>query len=99
MKTEKLAKLKQLYKYVEDQYVQKFCNKHGLEFDYFGGDIYCFGDYFFSFNEIKFDLENKLPKGLIIEWQNDSVEYAMNNPHGKAINLKSYSMGLRYKDL
>lgn len=100
MKNEKLSKLKELYKYVEDQYIHKFCNKHELDFDYCSGYVYCFGDYFFNFDEIKYDIDNKLPKHLILNWQNEGVEYAMNNQNSsKSINLQSYHKGLRYKDI
>jgi hypothetical protein len=103
MKTLPLSKLKAHYEYVCAEYVFKFCNKQGLEFDGWVGDdvggVAACGDYFFNLSDIVLDINNKCRKGLILDWQNDSVEAHMGNPSAESINYYSYSKGLRYEDL
>ena len=79
--------------------VEKFAKKHELDFDYWISDqvgtVACFSHhYFFQMSEIVYDLNSKQPKGLIVQWQQESIE----NQH-KTINFFSYSIGLRYEDI
>ena len=98
MKTIKLALLKSMYETACNQYVQKFANKQGIEFDGWVGDevggLAAFNcEYFFNISEIVLDINTKQPKCAILNWQNDNVEF------DQKINYKSYTMGLRCKDL
>ena len=105
MKTTPIAKLKAQYEAICNEYVQKFANKQGLEFDkdaWVGGTvggIVCLSDYFFDLADIVLDINTRQPKGLILKWQNDSIEAHMENPFTENINYYSYSKGLRYSDL
>lgn len=97
-KTIKLDQLKKQYEDVVSEYVQKFCNKQGLEFEHWIGDniggIACFGDiFYYNLQDVIWDVNSKQPKGLIIEWLYDSI----NNPE-KSINYYSYSKGFRFND-
>ena len=90
--------LKERYESIVDEYVAIFEKKHNLNFEFWvSGDkcgTACFGCInFFSISDIMFDINNKLPKGLIIDWINDSVE---SNKSKGYISLYSYSKGIRY---
>ena len=56
----------------------------------------CFGDImFFNVSDIMFDIDNKLPKDLVLDWLNDSVEFHEDKGY---ISLESYSKGVRFGD-
>jgi hypothetical protein len=103
-KTIKLQELKNQYDFACNEYLQKFCNKQQIESDGWVGDevggiaSFCC-EYFFSISDIVFDINSKQPKGLILQWQNDGVEYNMCGDKNESINYKSYTMGLRYEQL
>ena len=94
-----MSELRWMYEAICQKYVQKFAKKHGYPFDYWIGDevggmaSFC-EQYFFNFNEIVYDINNRVPKGLIFRWQDDCVEHPDSN-----INFKSYAMGLRHNML
>lgn len=106
MKLEKLSieKLKAQYEDVCNEYIRRFCEKQEIYFDGWVGDevggIASFiSQYFFTIDDITLDLNTKQPAGLILDWQSDGVDYNMFNEKTEYINYKSYTMGLRYKDL
>lgn len=74
-------------------YVDKFCKKHGLDFDFWvadlTGSVGCFSnDYYVGFETIRLDLETKQPKGKFFEWYDFSLGKSM---EGKGtINYYSY---------
>ena len=97
-KTLNLNKLNKQYEFVVSEYVQKFCNKHGVRFEFWVADeiggIACFGDIlYFNFSDIVYDIKSKQPKHQIIYWIYESIA----NPE-KSINYYSYSKGLRWED-
>lgn len=103
-KTIKLQELNKQYNFVCNEWVQKFCNKQQLDFDGWVGDeiggIASFScQYFFNLSDIILDLNTKQPKGLILDWQSDAVDFNMFNPSPQNINYKSYTMGLRFDNL
>jgi hypothetical protein len=103
-KTKKLGELNKQWDFVCNEWVKKFCNKQSLDFDGWVGDeiggIASFAtQYFFKLSDIILDMNTKQPKGLILDWQNDSVEYNLANENQRHINYKSYTMGLRYEQL
>lgn len=55
--------------------------------------------YFFNLSDIILDLKTKQPKGQILDWQSDGVDFNMFNDNQQHINYKSYTMGLRYNQL
>ena len=100
MKT-KIVKLKALYETIADEYVYLFEKKHGLELEHWVSDdktgVACFGDiYFFNVSDIMYDINNKLPKGFILQWIEDNVD---NQEKKGYINLNSYFKGMRFEDL
>lgn len=79
------------------KYIKLFEKKHSLNFEFAVNDdlldVISFGSvYFFSIDDIIFDIDTNQPKGLIIQWLEESLEYK-----DKIINYKSYSKGLRYE--
>ena len=94
-----IDELRRMYEDVCNKYVELFCKKQGIDFDYWiadeVGDISSFAcQYFFSISDIIYDLNHKVKKGIILQWQEDSVEN-----EGQSINFPSYAKGLRYSDL
>lgn len=82
-------------------YIRKFEKIHGVAFDFAVSDdltgVLCFGDHYFSMPDIVYDADNKLPVGLIFEW-NDAQIDANFKGDKQAINLRSYAKGLRYHE-
>ena len=103
-KTVKLQELNRQYEFVCNEWVQKFCNKQQIDFDGWVGDeiggIASFAcQYFFNLSDIILDLKTKQPKGNILNWQSEDVDFNMFNENQKHINYKSYTMGLRHEQL
>jgi hypothetical protein len=90
--------LKVQYEKVCNEYVKRFCEKHDLEFGGWVagivGDIASYGDFYFSFQDVVWDINSKQPKGLIIKWY-DEVLLSL----GPSINYYSYTKGLRTEHL
>jgi hypothetical protein len=92
----KRDELRQAYRAVANAYLKAFEKKHHatLEFwvsDEVGGTAYI-GDHYFDFEDIRFDIDNRLPKDMIWEWSDAAI--AMYES-GERINLYSWSKGLR----
>lgn len=97
---------RRLYRELRDvlsAYIQMFEDKHEVDMQYSVDDELigelCFGDaYFFHIADVVYDIDHDLPKGLILQWAEDSVDDSK-NPTRQTINLHSYAKGLRYEDL
>ena len=84
-------------------YIRLFEEKHELDLQYIVNDdimgVLDFGDvYFFNTSDVVYDIDHDLPKGLILQWAEDSIDDSK-NPTRQIINLYSYAKGLRYEDL
>ena len=94
-------KSKDLYKYfvaVCNLYAITFCEKQEMDFngwigDEIGGIAEC-NDFYFNLHDIVLDLRMEQPKGSIIDWYYDNLEY-----ENKHINYSSYINGLRISDI
>lgn len=86
--------LKGEYESVCRQYISKFSNKQDLDFEYWVGDVIggvaVFGDFYFNFQDIVWDINSEQPKDLIISWYSDCLNHT-----DRAINYYSYSKGLK----
>ena len=76
--------LKERYRNICNEYLQRFCVKQ--EFNYEpddawvagnAGDCANVGDFYFGFDEIRYDIDNDIPKGKIIEWYDYTLETSM----------------------
>lgn len=83
-----------------NEYLVKFCKKHGFDpecADWVGNDpgtIVSIGDYYFDFQDIKHDIDNNVPKGKMIEYYDYSLEEYMNTgSHG--VNYRAFLKGAR----
>ena len=86
--------------------VSEFCKKQDIEFDGWvadevGGIAGFVSQYFFNVCDLILDLKTNQPKGLILEWQNDSTDFnaIKREEERKFINYKSYTMGLRFNQI
>jgi hypothetical protein len=77
-------------------YIEAFCKKQEMEFEGTIGvcEIVICSDFYFSFQDIVHDIETKQPKGLIIKWYYDSIDF-----HPKVLNYKSFCIGLRFEHI
>ena len=103
-KTIKLQELNKQYEFVCNEWIRKFCNKQDIDFDgWVGGEIGGIASfacqYFFNLSDLILDLNTKQPKGLILDWQSEDVDFNMFNEKQQHINYKSYTMGLRHEQL
>ena len=94
-----ITELQSNYNNAVNEYIKVFEKKHGYSFtDWVGndvGEIACFIEqYFFNFTDIKYDIDNKVKKNLIFEYQDDCLAHPK-----KTMNFKSYVMGLRFEDI
>ena len=86
-------------KAVLEIYIKEFEAKHELTFDSaVGNDLMGVLDFgctnFYNMSDIIQDIDNEYPKGLVLQWHEDTIEH-----HPKYINLSSYAMGFRYEQL
>lgn len=100
-KTIRTTELKQMYEYVCNQYIRKFCNKQRMDFDGWvadeiGGIAEFASQYFFNMSDIMMDINTRQPIGLILNWQNEGVDAHFENDKSANINYRSYIMGLRF---
>lgn len=84
-------------------YIRLFEEKHDVDLQYIVNDdimgLLDFGDmYVFNMTDVVYDIDHDLPKGLILQWAEDSAD-DNKNPTRQTINLQSYAMGLRFEDL
>ena len=97
---------RQLYRELRGElsaYIQMFEDKHEVDMQFSVDDELigelCFGDaYFFHIADVVYDIDHDLPKGLILQWVEDSIDDSK-NPTRQTINLQSYAKGLRFEDL
>ena len=79
------------------EYLNIFCDKHGIEFDYWVADLIgtigCFGDYFISFEDIRLDLEKGINKDEFFKWYDMTLELALEEKY--TINYYSYIKGFK----
>lgn len=93
-----MKKLKLDYEKSVEAIVNAFEKKHDIGCmdwvaDDIGGVIEC-SDTFYSFNDIKYDIFNDVPVGVIEEWSEASLEAHYRKD--KQINFSSYVKGARY---
>lgn len=100
----KIEGLKENYEKVCEAYILFFEKKQGVVFDGWvanevGGVASFISQYFFNFSDIVLDVNTKQKKGLILEWQDDGVQFNFDKKETQYINYNSYTMGLRYTTL
>lgn len=94
-----MKSLKEKYERIVNAYIKEFEKKQDMQLEFWVGDevggICTFGDVlFFSFDDIRHDIDTNQPKGQILDWLYQSIER-----DGHTMNYKSWSMGLRYSDI
>lgn len=68
------------------KYVDLFCIKHALEFDYWVSDLTgtvasFSSSYFFNFENIRLDLEKGVNKSLIMQWYDEMLEISQSEEY------------------
>ena len=96
--------IKKQYEIAVNAYIERFVKKHGYEFTYWvsdevGGTACFIEQYYFNFTDIKYDIDNKVEKGLIFRHQDDSVNHYFKVDKDEIINCRSDAMSLRYEHL
>ncbi len=83
--------------------LKAFTKKQGLD-DYgwiaeeIGGTVSFGDDYFFDIKEIIVDLKTDQPKGLILKWQEENIEFNRFRGDKLYISYESYTKGKRLSD-
>lgn len=75
-------------------YIRKFEKKHDVKLQYAVDDdimgILNFGDaYFFDATDVVYDIDHNLPKEMILDWYNDTIDY-YKNPTKEKVSLEMY---------
>lgn len=91
--------LKERYRNICNEYLHRFCIKQGYHYEADdawvagnAGGCATIGDYVFGFDEIRYDIDNDIPKGKIIEWYDYTLETSeLDLP--LRINYPSYCKG------
>jgi len=96
--------LKDRYEAVCLEYIKLFCEKQEVDFDGWVGDevggMASFAStYDFHLSDIALDIDTNQPKGLILSWQNEHVNFNSFTEVRRYINYKSYTMGLRLNQI
>jgi hypothetical protein len=96
MKKISTKQLKIQYESICGEYLRRFIKKQGYEFSgWISGEIGSIAgfieQYYFSFDDIYFDINEECPRGMIFSWQDHNLEVGIDN----CINYYSYSKGLR----
>src|SRR5574344_1184048 len=70
--------MKEQYIHACNAYAKAFAKKHDYHFDGWVevGTVACFGDYFFDFTDIKFDIDNNIPKEKFWEYYDANLDYS-----------------------
>ena len=93
--------LKERYEAICEEYRKLFLEKQDFSFSYWiadevGGVLSCNEEYYFNMDEIRYDIDNDVEVGLILQAQNDFLDAYYKNEETKHINYKNYVRGLRY---
>ena len=93
-----MTELQARYKAVCRAYIKEFCDKQDLYFEYavlddLGGMLCFSNEYFINFDNIRLDIDEDAPKGLILDWHEKSLKHY----EKKNINYYSYLKGARYE--
>lgn len=75
-------------------YIRLFEEKHELDLQYIVNDdimgLLDFGDaYFFDATDVVYDIDHNLPKEMILDWYNDTIDY-YKNPTKEKVSLEMY---------
>lgn len=89
--------LKERFESIATAYVKAFCRKQGYYYDEdcwvnleIGG-VCCLCDYYFNFDDIRHDIDNKCRKGAIIAWYDYALTCYENDI--AIMNYKSFLAG------
>ena len=75
-------------------YIRKFEKKHDVKLQYAIDDdimgILNFGDaYFFDATDVVYDIDHNLPKEMILDWYNDTIDYYKKS-YKRKVSLEMY---------
>lgn len=96
--------LKSRYEAICEEYRKLFLEKQGFDAencywvaDEVGGVLSCNEEYYFNIDEIRYDIDNDIEVGLILQAQDDFMDARYKNDTTPHINYKNYVKGLRYE--
>lgn len=103
MKQQSRERLQMRYAILAADYVEVFCLKHGFDFDGWVGDeiggMGSFGDFYFNYDVIRYDIDHNVRKGTLIRWYDAELQHNAEREVPQHINYSSWCKGLRHKDL
>jgi hypothetical protein len=102
----KVKKIINDYENICNKIAHKFAKKQKIDFDGWvgdeiGGTAVFATQYYFNIDDIVLDIKTKQPKGFILQWQDEMIDFNIgkHTENFKNINYKSFTMGLRLKDI
>lgn len=96
-------KLKRNFEKACTDYIEYFCKKQDIEFEFWIADeiggiaAFCCAEHFFNLTDIILDINSDQPKNFILDWQNESTDYSLRHDDNLYINYSSYIKGARFK--
>lgn len=93
--------LKSKWHDVVTEYCDLFCEKHGYEYEPDGwagddiGGVLTVGDYFISFDVIRYDIDHDVPEETFIQYYDYSLELSYLTDGKVNVNYPSYCKGCR----
>ena len=88
-------KLKTKYEKIVNEYLQIFIEKQGFDIencywiaDRVGEILSVNEQYYFNFDDIRFDVDNNIKSGVIIDWQNETIDNHFNKK--RKVNYENY---------
>ena len=91
-------KLKNKYEKIVEQYLLAFVEKQELDIencywvaDRVGEVLSVNEQYYFSFDDIRFDIDNDIKAGAILDWQNESIDNNFKINYENYTKLKGYA--------
>ncbi len=90
-----MKELKEKYEKLVGEYITEFVKKQDYEFDGWvaddiGGIAVFIEQYFFNFDNIRYDIDNDVEVGLIFKWQDFGIEKYFEEDKISNINYKSF---------
>lgn len=90
--------LKQRYESLAIEYAKEFCKKQELDYscnDWVGGakgigGFVCINDMYISYEDIRFDVDNEVPMGVIVDYYYYSIDNYDHENAGVPLNYEHF---------
>ena len=92
--------LKHRFETICDEYLHEFCRRHELHFEDADwvviGELVQIADYFFSFSDIRYDVDHEIAENTIFEWYDYDMEIHDLRMRAELLEKKTEIRGINY---